>query len=169
VKCQVTATYETRTTANKAMSELEEAGFPRNSIKLVIPEHSREAYYSYKASAALWGGGTGAVLAGLFSIARAPPGLLGLSPIVFMLLGCAAGAAFGALAGLLFERGAPRQAAPRQVRRVQRVQPLLGPKCVAVQVETAATRQAEQAERILSRAQTRAGGTALSVTRGTAS
>ena len=166
MKCLVTAIYETRTTANKAMSDLEKAGFPRTSMQLVIPVNSREAYYSHKASAALWGGGTGAVLAGLSSIASAPPGLFGVAPVLTMFVGCAAGAALGGLAGLLFERGVAGRRTMGKTRAAPKHPKLVGPKRVVLQVETTAPRQAEEAERILLGTHTLSGGTALSVTRG---
>jgi hypothetical protein len=152
----ITATFNTRPDAESALAELENAGFSRDNISLLMNEQSRGKYFGIDdaskapegiATGGVVGGIIGAVAAGLVaigSVAVPGAGLLAAGPVVAAFTGGGAGALTGGLVGGLIGLGIPEHEAKLYESNVKS-----GSILIAVTAHTSA--EADLAEAILKR------------------
>lgn len=119
----VTALFPSRTTAERAIEELHNAGYPHDDISLLMSDSTRGREFGVKeankapegaATGATLGGVIGAVVAGLAAVGTlAIPGLslVAAGPVMAALAGLGAGAAAGGLTGALVGLGIPEHEA----------------------------------------------------------
>ena len=141
-KTSVFAIYSNRSTAEKAVSGLMNAGFAAADISVLLPENlgDREIGTEKNTKApegATAGAGTGAVLGGALGLlagigALAIPGvgpLIAAGPIMATLAGIGAGGAVGGFAGALIGAGIPEYEAKRYEGILQKGGILLSVHC----------------------------------------
>ncbi len=116
----VAGIFDSETAANRAVSQLLDAGFKKEDISLIVSDRARHAIFSAPtddestratkggAAGALFGGAIGVLVAGLTTVgvlAVPGSGLLFAGPIISVLAGAGAGAAVGGLSGALISAG----------------------------------------------------------------
>ncbi len=131
----VTGIFDSEIVANRAVSELLDAGFKKDNISLIISDHTRHIIFSAPtddessratrggATGALFGGVLGALVAGLTTVGviTVPgSGVLFAGPIVSILTGIGAGATAGGLSGALISAGFAVDEAKRYEEEVKR-------------------------------------------------
>jgi hypothetical protein len=134
--------YSTRTSAENAISDLRQSGFPRSHVSVLLPENlgTRELATDKATKApegATAGGSSGAVIGGtvgwLVGIgALAIPGLgpfIAAGPIMAALAGIGVGGAVGGVTGALVGFGIPEYEAKRYEGRLQKGGVLLAVHC----------------------------------------
>lgn len=134
----ITGIFDNRIEAERAITELFNAGFDKDDISLIVTDSARDKILSDRvktvegdeasraakggATGAAVGGALGAIAAGLTaigSIVVPGAGLLVVGPVVAVLSGAGAGAAVGGLAGALINAGYPNDEAKRYEEAVK--------------------------------------------------
>ena len=128
----VSAVFETRFEAERAVSQLMSEGFSNNDISLIMSDSARNAFAKEDeeidrvakggAAGAAIGSTLGALLAGLTavgSIVVSGGGLLVAGPIVAILSGAGAGGIIGGLSGALIKAGYESDDAERFAKDIE--------------------------------------------------